>query len=59
VEIDVRQQGADNAGNKVANSPVKWGLRIARTSLAAGQAGCSDVGLSLIIDVAVGGELQP
>jgi hypothetical protein len=58
VEVDVRQQGAVSAYNKVANSRIIWGLRIARACLEAGQAGCSDVGITLVIDVAANREPQ-
>ena len=34
-------------------------MRIARACLETGQVGCSDVGITLVIDVAANGEPQP
>ena len=45
--------------NNVANSRLKWGLRLARACLAPGFAGDVGVTITLVIDVAADGEPQP
>jgi hypothetical protein len=52
----IRQQGLNYAGNNVANSRVKWGLRIARACLRAGGAGRAQTSIALVVDVALGGD---
>jgi hypothetical protein len=42
------------AGNNIANSRLKWGLRIARACLRGGGAGRAPASIALIIDVALG-----
>lgn len=44
--------------NNVANSRLKWGLRLARACLAPGFAGDVGVTITLVIDVAADGEPQ-
>jgi len=42
------------AGNNVANSRLKWGLRIARACLRGGGAGRAQASIALVVDVALG-----
>ena len=47
------------AQNNIANSAIKWGLRISRTCLKSGGAGCADVGIALIVDVGTSFDREP
>ena len=42
------------AGNNIANSRLKWGLRIARACLRGGGAGRAQASIALVVDVALG-----
>ena len=48
--------GAYYPGNNVANSRLKWGLRIARSCMTAGGAGRAQASIGLVVDVALGGD---
>jgi hypothetical protein len=58
MQVEVGQEGADNATNKVANQRVRWGLRVARACLAPGFTGRVDAGITLVIDIVADGESQ-
>jgi hypothetical protein len=54
VQVEIRQQRANYAGNNIAKSRLKWGLRIARARLRGGGAGRAQASIALVVDVALG-----
>src|SRR5258708_3857166 len=50
VHEQIHQHRADSSANNIANSRVKWGLRISRECLAPWSRGCPDVDAVLVLE---------